>query len=155
MIFFRISFIPFVENVISSRYDVIILTFSTNKLFKPLLYKDNGFYKINFCNLVLRQLLSIHPSYGLNNITAVLLQWLLWYWITLKDWYAIKHRHVTKRKPAQSYMTVEYTNYISAKLLHECVSSDNIFCLFFFKIKIGVNINLIADRWDISRDRNR
>ena len=37
-------------------------------------------------------------SYGLNNITTVLLEGGLWIKITYKGWYAIKQRNETKRK---------------------------------------------------------
>ena len=36
----------------------------------------------------------LSPSYGLNSITTVLLQGLIWHYITHDDWYAIKPRSV-------------------------------------------------------------
>ena len=83
-------------------------------------FKLKPHYKIHFQTSTLgKRMNSITPttSYGLNSITAVLLQGWLWHKMTWEGWYAIKQRNQTNLPTCLPYLTIRHFNLISSMLI--------------------------------------
>ena len=106
-------------------------------LFVQRFFFTTASYCVHFWTNALGNGMNPH-SYGLNGITAVLLQGWLWHLITPEGWYAIKQRNQTKPIWARLYLYSYLSRYVSQSISLAICSNAFIFLSLSLSIYIYI-----------------